>query len=156
MAKASALPGKKLIATNRRAHFDYFLSDFTEAGLELTGTEIKSIRLGHCSLTGAYVDIRGGEAFVVGMQITPYQEGSIFNTDPLRDKKLLLHKDQIRKLFKAKDQSGFTIVPVECYLKKGLAKLEIALGKGKKSYDKRQAIKERDLARRIKKNRSDE
>lgn len=143
------IPGKKLIATNRRAHFDYFLSDFTEAGVELTGTEIKSIRAGHVSLTGAFIDIRDGEAFVVGMQITPYKEGNIFNTSPLRDKKLLLHKREIAKFNKMVSQQGYTVVPVEIYLRKGLCKIQIALGKGKKEYDKRQVIKERDIKRNI-------
>lgn len=146
--------GKRLIATNRRARFDYFLSDFTQAGLVLTGTEIKSIRMGHVSLTGAFVDFHDGEAYVVGMQITPYKEGNIFNTDPMRDKKLLLHKREIAKLMKQRDQAGYSIVPVELVIVRGKAKLEIALGKGKKAYDKRQVIKERDikrnLARRIK------
>lgn len=146
--------GKRLIATNRRARFDYFLSDFTQAGLVLTGTEIKSIRMGHVSLTGAFVDFHDGEAYVVGMQITPYKEGNIFNTDPMRDKKLLLHKREIAKLVKQRDQAGYSIVPVELVIVRGKAKLEIALGKGKKAYDKRQVIKERDikrnLARRIK------
>ncbi len=146
--------GKRLIATNRRARFDYFLSDFTQAGLVLTGTEIKSIRMGHVSLTGAFVDFHDGEAYVVGMQITPYKEGNIFNTDPMRDKKLLLHKREITKLMKQRDQAGYSIVPVELVIVRGKAKLEIALGKGKKAYDKRQVIKERDikrnLARRIK------
>lgn len=146
---ADSLPGKKIIATNRRARFDYFLSEYTEAGLELTGTEIKSIRAGHVSLTGAFIDIRDGEAYVVGMQITPYKEGNIFNSDPMRDKKLLLHKREIAKFAKQRDQAGYTIVPVEIYLRKGLCKLEIALGKGKKEYDKRQAIKERDIKRNL-------
>lgn len=143
---------KKIIATNRRAHFDYFLSDYLECGLVLTGTEIKSLRAGHCALTGAYVDIRADGAYVVGMNISPYKEGNIFNTDPLRDKKLLLHKQQLRKFTKQKEQAGYTIVPVECYFRKGLAKLTIALGKGKKAFDKRQAIKERDIKRRTAKN----
>ncbi len=143
------IPGKKLIASNRRARFDYFLSDFTQAGLELTGTEIKSVRAGHVSLTGSFVDFRDGEAYIVGMQITPYKEGNIFNTDPLRDKKLLLHKREILKLMKQRDRDGYTIVPVELYLTRGRAKLDIALGKGKKAFDKRAAIKERDIARKI-------
>lgn len=151
MQKKDEQSHKKIIATNHRAHFDYFLSDYTECGLVLTGTEIKSLRAGHCSLTGAYVDIRNGECFVVGMNISPYKEGNIFNVDPMRDRKLLLHKDQILKLAKNKDQNGYTIVPVECYLSRGRAKLEIALGKGKKAYDKRQSIKEKDIKRRIEK-----
>jgi len=143
--------GTKLISTNKRAHYDYFLSDFKECGLVLTGTEIKSLRAGHCSLTGSYVEIRSDGAYVIGMNISEYKEGNIFNTDPLRDKKLLLHKIEIRKLYKQKEQAGFTIVPVRCYFKNGLAKLEIALGKGKKEYDKRETIKERDLKRKLSK-----
>ena len=140
---------KQVIATNRRARFDYFLSDFLQVGLVLTGTEIKSIRAGHVSLTGAFVDFKDGEAYVVGMQITPYKEGNIFNTDPLRDKKLLIHKKEIAKLLKQRDQAGYTIVPVELYITRGKAKLDIALGKGKKLYDKREVIKERDIRRNI-------
>lgn len=147
---------KRVIATNRRARFDYFLSDFLQAGLALTGTEIKSVRAGHVSLTGAFVDFKDGEAYVVGMQITPYKEGNIFNTDPMRDKKLLLHKREIAKLIKQRDQAGYTVVPVELYIQRGKAKLDIALGKGKKEYDKRQVIKERDIKRNLaKRSRND-
>ena len=151
MAESEKKPGKRVVATNRRARFDYFLSDFTQAGLELTGTEIKSIRAGHVSLTGAFVDFKGGEAFVVGMQITPYKEGNIFNSDPMRDKKLLLHKREINKLMKQRDQAGYSVVPVELYISRGKAKLDIALGKGKKAYDKRAVIKERDIKRNLEK-----
>lgn len=147
---------KRVIATNRRARFDYFLSDFLQAGLALTGTEIKSVRAGHVSLTGAFVDFMDGEAYVVGMQITPYKEGNIFNTDPMRDKKLLLHRREIAKLIKQRDQAGYTVVPVELYIQRGKAKLDIALGKGKKEYDKRQVIKERDIKRNLaKRSRND-
>lgn len=147
---------KRVIATNRRARFDYFLSDFLQAGLALTGTEIKSVRAGHVSLTGAFVDFKDGEAYVVGMQITPYKEGNIFNTDPMRDKKLLLHRREIAKLIKQRDQAGYTVVPVELYIQRGKAKLDIALGKGKKEYDKRQVIKERDIKRNLaKRSRND-
>lgn len=147
---------KRVIATNRRARFDYFLSDFLQAGLALTGTEIKSVRAGHVSLTGAFVDFKNGEAYVVGMQITPYKEGNIFNADPMRDKKLLLHRREIAKLIKQRDQAGYTVVPVELYIQRGKAKLDIALGKGKKEYDKRQVIKERDIKRNLaKRSRND-
>lgn len=147
---------KRVIATDRKARFDYFLSDFLQAGLALTGTEIKSVRAGHVSLTGAFVDFKDGEAYVVGMQITPYKEGNIFNTDPMRDKKLLLHKREIAKLIKQRDQAGYTVVPVELYIQRGKAKLDIALGKGKKEYDKRQVIKERDIKRNLaKRSRND-
>ena len=149
MADSEKKPGKRVVATNRRARFDYFLSDFVQAGLELTGTEIKSIRAGHVSLTGAFVDFKDGEAYVVGMQITPYKEGNIFNSDPMRDKKLLLHKREINKLMKQRDQAGYSVVPVELYISRGKAKLDIALGKGKKAYDKRAVIKERDIKRNL-------
>lgn len=149
MAKQENKDGRKLIASNRRAHFDYFLSDFLEAGLSLTGTEIKSLRRGRCSLNGSFVDLRGGEAYLVGMNIPEYKYGNIFNHDPLRDRKLLLHKVQIRKLSKAVAQDGYTIVPTQIYFKKGRAKVEIALAKGKKNYDKRQTLKERDVSRKL-------
>lgn len=143
--------GRKLIASNRRAHFDYFLSDFLEAGLSLTGTEIKSLRAGHCSLNGAFIDFRGGEVFVVGMNIPEYKYGNIFNHDPLRDRKLLLHKYQIAKLLRSVQQDGFTVVPTQIYFKKGMAKIEIALAKGKKNFDKRETIKENDIKKKLNK-----
>lgn len=151
MAQQKADTAIKLIASNRRAHFDYFLSDFLEAGLSLTGTEIKALRAGHCSLNGAFIDFRDGEAFVVGMNISEYKYGNIFNHDPLRDRKLLLHKYQINKLMKSIKLDGFTVVPTKIYFKKGRAKIEIALAKGKKNYDKRQTIKDRDIAKKINK-----
>lgn len=141
----------KLIASNRRAHFDYFLSDFLEAGISLTGTEIKSMRAGHCSLSGAFIDFRNGEAYVVGMNIPEYKYGNIFNHDPIRDRKLLLHKYQINKFMRAIKLDGYTIVPTKIYFKKGRAKIEVALAKGKKNYDKRETIKEREVARNINK-----
>lgn len=151
MAKNAKDSGRKLIASNRRAHFDYFLSDFLEAGLSLTGTEIKSLRAGHCSLNGAFIDFKGGEAYVVGMNIPEYKFGNIFNHDPLRDRKLLLHKFQINKLMKAVQRDGYTVVPTQIYFHKGMAKIEIALAKGKKNYDKRQTIKEKEIAKKINK-----
>lgn len=141
----------KLIASNGRAHFDYFLSDFLEAGISLTGTEIKSMRAGHCSLSGAFIDFRNGEAYVVGMNIPEYKYGNIFNHDPIRDRKLLLHKYQINKFMRAIKLDGYTIVPTKIYFKKGRAKIEVALAKGKKNYDKRETIKEREVARNINK-----
>lgn len=156
MAKDNKNNGRKLVCTNKRAHYDYFLSDFYECGLVLKGTEVKSLRKGHGSLTGSYVEIRKDGAYVIGMNISEYKEGNIFNSDPLRDKKLLLHKLQLRKLYKQKEQAGYTIVPVQCYFKNGLAKIEIALGKGKKEYDKRETIKERDLKIKLSKKYNDE
>lgn len=135
----------KVITTNRKAHFEYFLSDFLEAGIELVGTEIKSIRFHGCSLNDSYILIRNDEAFIIGMNIAPFFNGNIFNHEPLRTRKLLLHKKEIRKLKQKIQEKGFTIVCTKVYLKKGRVKLEIALAKGKKLYDKRESIKERDL-----------
>lgn len=142
-------PNEKIIATNRKAHYRYFLSEQLEAGLSLTGTEIKSLRGGHCSIAEAYVEIKNGEAFVVGMDIPVYKEGNIFNHAPKRPRKLLLHKAQISKLASEVKTKGVTIVPLRCYLKNGRAKLEIALAKGKNVVDKRDTIKERDIKRRL-------
>lgn len=141
--------GIKLIASNKRAHFDYFLSDFLEAGMSLTGTEVKSMRAGHCSINGTFIDFRSGEAYVVGMNIPEYKFGNIFNHEPLRDRKLLIHKYQIDKFMREVKQNGFTVVPTKVYFKKGRVKIEIALGKGKKNFDKRETIKERDIKRKL-------
>ena len=135
----------KVITTNRKAHFEYFLSDFLEAGIELVGTEIKSIRFHGCSLNDSYILIRNDEAFIIGMNIAPFFNGNIFNHEPLRTRKLLLHKKENRKLKQKIQEKGFTIVCTKVYLKKGRVKLEIALAKGKKLYDKRESIKQRDL-----------
>ncbi len=140
---------RKLIATNRKAHFEYFLSDYLEAGISLSGTEIKSLRAGKCSLSDAYVMFRGDEAFIVGMDIAQYSKGNIFNHEPKRDRKLLLHKSEIRKFEQNVTIKGYTVIPVEVYLKKGKAKVEIALAKGKNLYDKRDTIKDRDIKRHI-------
>lgn len=142
-------PNEKIIATNRRARYQYFLLDELEAGLELTGTEIKSLRGGHCSISEAYVEIKNGEAFVVNMDIPVYKEGSIFNHAPKRTRKLLLHKAQIAKLASEVKTKGVTIVPVRCYLKNGRAKLQIALARGKNAVDKRETIKNRDIKKRL-------
>ena len=139
-----------LLLENRRAHYEYFLSGFLTAGLVLTGTEIKSLRRRDASISDAYVFVRDGEAYVANMHIAPYKEGNIFNVDHLRDRKLLLNKKEIAKIGAALKESGLTCVPTKCFLLHGRAKLEIALAKGKKLYDKRQSIKERDLSRRIK------
>ena len=141
----------KIITSNRKAHFEYFLSDFLEAGIELVGTEIKSIRFHGCSLNDSYILIRNDEAYIIGMNIAPFFNGNIFNHEPLRTRKLLLHKKEIRKLKQKIQEKGFTIVCTKVYLKKGRVKLEIALAKGKKLYDKRESIKERDLKMEAKK-----
>ena len=142
---------EKIVAVNRRAKHDYFLEEFYEAGIELTGTEIKSIRQGHVQFKEAYIDFISGEAFIVDMHISQYDQGNIFNHDETRKRRLLLHKYEIRELRKAVTVKGYTVVPTRMYLKKGLCKLEIALAKGKDLYDKRQALKERDVKREIEK-----
>ena len=143
---------EKVIAINRSARHDYFLEEFYEAGLVLTGTEIKSIRGGHVQFKEAYIHFTNqNEAFIVDMHISAYDHGNIFNHDETRDRKLLMHKYEIRKLKKAVAVQGYTVVPTKMYLKDGLCKLEIALAKGKDLYDKRQSLKERDIKREIEK-----
>ena len=139
----------KLIANNKKAYHDYFIEEKYECGIELYGTEIKSIRQGKCSVKEAYVSIDHGEAFVEGMNISPYEKGNIFNKDPLRRRKLLLHKAQIMKLDQSVAQKGYTIVPLSVYLKGGRCKVEIGLAKGKKLYDKREAAAERSAKREM-------
>ncbi len=150
---SSSTDGERVLATNRRASFDYFLEERFEAGLALTGTEIKSLRDGKAQIKEAYVRIDAGEAWLLNSHISQYDPASRQNHDPLRPRKLLLHKKELRKLFDEGKLKGFTIVPLRIYLKKGRAKLEIALARGKKNYDKRESIKkreaERDLAREI-------
>jgi SsrA-binding protein len=138
-----------LIATNRKARFNYFLSEFQEAGIELKGSEIKSLRTGHCSLDDSYVILKGNEAYILNMNIPVFQANGIFSHEPTRTRKLLLHKDQILKLTFATERQGYTIVPTRVYIKHGFAKVQIALAKGKKDYDKREAIKERDDNRNV-------
>ena len=141
--------GIKVILNNKKASFNYFLSDFIEAGLVLKGTEIKSIRAGKCSISDAYVVFKGNEAYLLNMNISVYDLGNIFNHDPLRSRKLLLNKREILKYQQKVVKEGYTIVPTKVYLRRGKAKVEIALAKGKKLYDKREAIKERDDKRNI-------
>ena len=139
--------GHKQIAQNRKAYHDYFVDDRYEAGIALTGTEIKSVRAGGVNLKDAYCQIKNGEMWVVGMHISPYEKGNIFNKDPLRPRKLLMHKKEIQKLLGKIAQKGYTIGPVEVYLKGSLVKVEVALAKGKKLYDKRQDIAKKDQRR---------
>lgn len=139
----------KVVATNRKARHDYFLLETYEAGLVLQGSEIKSIRAGQISLKEAYVRVDGEQAWLVNAHIAPYNPASRENHDPTRDKKLLLHKKEIAKLWDEVRQKGTTIIPLRVYLSRGRAKLEIAVAKGKRHYDKRQAIKERDAQREI-------
>ncbi|MFA6667080.1 MAG: SsrA-binding protein SmpB [Bacilli bacterium] len=143
--------GRKILVQNKKAFFNYFLSDFLECGIELEGSEIKSIRAGGCSISDSYVIIRNNEAFILNMNIAPYDKASNFTHDPLRTRKLLLHKKEIKKLSDKITLDGYTIVPTKIYLKKGLCKVEVALGKGKKLYDKRETIKERDINRHLNK-----
>ena len=139
--------GTKLIANNKKAYHDYFIEETFEAGIVLAGTEVKSLRLGKCSVKEAYIMIEGHEMFVYGMNISPYEKGNIFNKDPLRPRKLLLHKEEIRKLAGKASEKGFTMVPLKVYFKDSRVKVEIALAKGKKLYDKRESIAERDRKR---------
>lgn len=145
MAKETT--ANKLIANNKKAYFDYFIDEKYEAGLVLHGTEVKSLRQGKCSIKEAYIQIINGEMFIINMNITPYEKGNIFNKDPLRPKKLLLHKTQINKLAGQISQKGFTIVPLQVYLSKGRVKMEIGLARGKKLYDKRDSIAKKDQQR---------
>ncbi len=144
----------KVVATNRKAGFEYFLLEFFEAGLALQGSEIKSIRAGQTSLTEAYVDIDGHEAWLVEAHIAPYEQANRFNHDPKRKRRLLLHKKEIRELWNAVRQKGVTIVPTKIYLKDGRAKIEIAIAKGKKLHDKRETIARRDQEREMKREAS--
>jgi SsrA-binding protein len=141
--------GKKIIARNRKAKFEFELLETFEAGLELKGSEIKSIRAGQVSLSEAYVRTNGKQAWLVGANIAAYDQASVFNHDPERDRRLLLHKREIKALWDAVRLKGTTIIPTVLYIRDGLAKVEIALAKGKRQYDKRQAIKKRDMARDI-------
>ena len=138
---------RKLIANNKKASHDYFLEERYETGIALHGTEVKSVRMGKCSIKEAYVHIENGEVILHGCHIAPYEKGNIFNRDPLRPKKLLMHKQEIRKLSQKVKEAGYTIVPVSVYLKGSLVKAEIALAKGKKLYDKRADIAKKDLKR---------
>lgn len=137
----------KLIANNKKARHDYFLEETYEAGISLHGTEVKSLRQGKCSIKEAFIHIEDGEVILYGMNISPYEKGNIFNRDPLRPKKLLMHKYEINKLLGRMKEKGYTIVPVEVYFKGSLVKVKIALAKGKKLYDKRQDIAKKDAKR---------
>ncbi|MGN0248563.1 MAG: SsrA-binding protein SmpB [Lachnospiraceae bacterium] len=145
MAKESM----KLVANNKKAYHDFFIDEKYEAGIELHGTEVKSLRMGKCSIKEAFVRIENGEAFIYGMNISPYEKGNIFNKDPLRIKKLLLHKVEIRKLGGKMSEKGYTIVPLQVYFKDGKAKVEIGLARGKKLYDKRESIAKKDQRREV-------
>ncbi len=137
----------KLIANNKKAYHDYFIEDKYEAGIALFGTEIKSLRMGKCSIKESYIQIQNNEVYIIGMHISPYEKGNIFNKDPLRTRKLLLHRSEIRKLIGRIAEQGYTIVPLQVYLKGSLVKVEIGVAKGKKLYDKRQDIAKKDMRR---------
>jgi len=141
--------GIKMIAQNRRARHDYFLEEEFEAGISLAGTEVKSLRAGRVNFRDSYAVIRNEEVYIVGLYISPYEQGNINNKDPERDRKLLLHKYEIRKLIGKTEQKGYSLVPTKIYFRRNKVKIEIALAKGKRQYDKRQAIKEKDARREI-------
>ena len=137
----------RLIANNKKAYHDYFIEEKYEAGIALHGTEVKSLRMGKCSIKESFIRIERNEVYIYGMHISPYEKGNIFNKDPLRVKKLLLHRDEIRKLQGKISEKGYTLVPLQVYFKKSLIKAEIGLAKGKKLYDKRQDIAKKDQRR---------
>jgi len=146
-----AKDGFKLIANNKKAYFDYFIEDKYEAGVALHGTEVKSIRMGKCSIKESYIKIEDGEVFIYGMHISPYEKGNIFNKDPMRIKKLLMHKYEINKLNGKLQQKGLTLVPLQVYIKGGLVKVEVGLARGKKLYDKRDSLAKKDMKREAEK-----
>ncbi|MBF0980555.1 MAG: SsrA-binding protein SmpB [Clostridiales bacterium] len=140
----------KLISNNKKARYDYFIDDVYEAGMVLTGTEIKSLRQGKANIKESYAKIENGELIIYGMHISPYEQGNRFNVDPLRPRKLLLHKKEIRKLLGLSTTKGYTLIPLRLYInERGLAKLEIAVARGKKNYDKRESIAKKDALRKI-------
>jgi SsrA-binding protein len=140
-------PGEKILVQYRRASFDYFLSDHLETGIMLSGTEVKSLRAGGGSLSDSYVIVRNRELYLLNMHIAPYKQGHMFNHEPLRTRKLLAHRQEILKLTKATQEKGLTLIPLKIYLKHGLIKVLIAVAKGKKHFDKREAIKAKDTER---------
>ena len=139
----------KLIANNKKAYHDYFIDETYEAGISLAGTEVKSIRMGKCSVKESFIKMEKGELFIYGMHISPYEHGNIFNKDPLRDRKLLLHKKEINKLIGLTKQKGYSLVPISLYFKGSHVKVDLGIGKGKKLYDKRQDLAKKDAQRQI-------
>ncbi len=148
MAKGN---GTKLIAQNKKAYHDYFIEDVYQAGISLVGTEVKSLRAGKCSLKESFIRIENGQAFIMNMHISPYEQGNIFNKDPLRTRRLLLHKNEIRKIAAQVQAAGYTVVPLKVYFDRSLVKVDIALAKGKKLYDKRETIAKNDMRRQAEK-----
>ncbi|MBQ8412369.1 MAG: SsrA-binding protein SmpB [Lachnospiraceae bacterium] len=139
--------GTRLIANNKKAYHDYFIEDTYEAGRALAGTEVKSLRMGKCSIKESFIRVEDEEVFVYQMHISPYEKGNIFNKDPLRVRKLLLHKSEIRKLIGQQKMKGYTLVPLQVYFKDSLVKVEVGLARGKKLYDKREDIAKKDMKR---------
>lgn len=148
---AKGKESQKLIANNKKAYHDFFIDETYECGIALHGTEVKAMRMGKCSIKEAFVRIEDGEVFVYGMHVSPYEKGNIFNKDPLRVKKLLLHKYEINKLLGKIKEKGYTLVPLQVYFKDGKVKVEIGLARGKKLYDKREAIAKKDQRREAEK-----
>lgn len=146
---------KKIIANNKKARHEYFIEDTIEAGIALKGTEVKSIRQGKVSIKESHASIDDGEVFINAMHISPYEQGNIYNVDPLRKRKLLLHKREIMKLHAGIQQQGYTLVPLKVYIRNGKVKLELALAKGKKIYDKRETIAKKDAERRMRQHSSE-
>ena len=149
------MSGKKILATNKKARHDYFIDEVYECGIELKGTEVKSIRQGWINLKEGYASVDNSEVFLKQVHISPYDQGNRFNVDPLRTRKLLLHKSEIRKLIGATTVKGYSLVPMSVYLKNGRVKLELGLAKGKKLYDKRQDLAKKDAMRRIERESKD-
>ena len=146
---AKSKESQKLIANNKKAYHDYFIDENYEAGIALHGTEVKSMRMGKCSIKEAFIRIENGEVFVYGMHVSPYEKGNIFNKDPLRVKKLLMHKYEINKLAGKVAEKGYTLVPLQVYFRDGKVKVEVGLARGKKLYDKRQDIAKKDQRREL-------
>ena len=148
--------GEKQLAENRKARHEYFIESTYECGLALVGTEVKSIRMGKVNIKDSYAKVKNGEAFVVGMHVSPYEKGNIFNRDPFRERKLLLHKREILKLRALSEADGYSLIPLDLYLKDGLVKMTLAVAKGKKLYDKRHDIAERDAKRQMEQRRKED
>ena len=140
---------EKIVATNSRAYHDYFIEESYEAGISLVGTEVKALREGRVNLRESFARVEGGEVYLYQCHISPYSHGNLSNHDPLRRRKLLLHREEIRRLFGKAQIRGYTLLPLKIYFKNGLAKVELALGKGKKSHDKREALKKKEARREI-------
>lgn len=149
MFMAKVKDGNTTVAQNKKAYHDYFIDDTYEAGISLFGTEVKSIREGKINLKDSYISVKSGEAILLGMHISPYEKGNIFNKDPLRDRKLLLHRKEINKLIGLSQQDGYTLIPLKVYFKGSYVKLLIGVCRGKKNYDKRQSIADREVKRKI-------